>query len=126
VFLTAVIACAALSSCASSSVAMRYGDTVITNRMYYYWLTQYKSYFLSSFDGAEDTDTFWLGDAGNGMTTEEYLNGIVQMNIKKNLVCMKLFDDYHLELSDDAKTSIENDMKDFQVFNEWLVKGMNK
>ncbi|MFA6948801.1 MAG: hypothetical protein WCQ72_07455, partial [Eubacteriales bacterium] len=113
----AMLLCAALlvptlGSCAKSSVAMQYGDAVITDRMYSYWFKQYQDYFLSTVNGAEDTSEFWGSELEDGTTMGQYLADTVNENVKKNLVCMKLFDDFGLKLSDAAVESVDSDLGD--------------
>lgn len=110
--LCAVFMTAALASCTGSTAAMKLDNEVITDRMYYYWYKQYRDYFLSAVDGAEDTDEFWSSEISEGVTTEEYMTQIVNTNVMKNLVCMKLFRDYGLTLSSDATQSVEDDLAD--------------
>jgi len=103
-----------LTSCnsASGETAMSYGKSTVSEGMYRYWATQFKAYVMSSFSDASDTDSFWDSELENGMTMEEYTDAIVLANVKKNLVCMKLFDEYGLKLSDSAIASIDSDIAD--------------
>nr|MBQ4317712.1 hypothetical protein [Clostridia bacterium] len=108
-----IVIAAILASCSSSGeTAMSYGNQTVTDRMYRYWATQFKEYVMSSFSDSEDTDSFWNAQLENGMTMEEYADAIVLANVKKNLVCMKLFDEYSLKVSDEAYAAIDSDIAD--------------
>jgi len=110
-FLVCLLCVMPLVSCSSDKAAMTYGSSVVTERMYRYWATQFKQYVMESFAGSSDTDAFWSQDVG-GMTMEDYTNGIIQVNIKKNLVCMELFEEFGLTLSEDAVAAADADMAD--------------
>jgi len=99
-------------SCSSGDAAMTYGSSKITERMYRYWVTDFKAYVMQSFAGASDTAAFWQTEVSDGMTMAEYTNSIVNANIKKNLVCMELFEEYGLKLSGDALAAVDADMTD--------------
>ena len=102
-----------LVSCGSGQgIVMQYGPAQITEPMYRYWKTTFKEYILSSFSGAEDTAAFWNSEAAGGMNMQDYMEEIITGNIKKNLVCMKLFDDYKLKISAEDAAGIEADIAD--------------
>lgn len=112
VLVAAVLSALLLTACSAGGTAMSCGSAAISERVYYYWLSQYKSYFLSSFEGAADTEEFWKSEAAHGATMEEYLREIADINIKKNVVCLMLFDEYGLKLSETAAAAVEADMAD--------------
>ncbi len=91
---------------------MSYGKSEVGERMYNYWASQFKGYVLSSFSGASDTEEFWAATLDNGMTMEEYTDGIIQANIKKNLISMEWFDKYGLKLSDESLSAVDADIAD--------------
>lgn len=124
-----------LAGCAADPAALTYGESSITTNMYRYWLSSYKGTFMYTYTDMEDTDTFWDSVQQNGMTAEEYLNGIVLDNAKRNLVCADLFREYGLTLSDTALADIDTYIADLveqyadgsrRSFNQTLARfGVN-
>ena len=102
------------TSCASNKAVMKYDSAELSERIYSYWLRQYKSYFLNSADDMTDNDEFWtkpLND-GSDMTMEQYFTDLADINIKKNIVCLKLFDEYGLTVPDETYTRIDSEIQD--------------
>lgn len=103
-----------LYSCAGNVNIMTYGRSAISERIYNYWFTTYKAYFLSSIEETEDTEKFWTTkvNPGSDLTMDGYFKNIININVMKNLVCLKLFDDNNLKLPDDVYKKIGDDMND--------------
>ena len=101
-----------LAACGGPGVVMQFGSAKITEPMYQYWKTTFKEYILESFSDAEDTAAFWNREALEGVTMQEYMEEIITANIQKNLVCMKLFDDYKLTIPKETSDGIEADIAD--------------
>lgn len=95
-----------LAGCAKDPVAFSYNGTDISTNMYRYWLSSYKGTFMYTYTDMSDTDAFWDSVLYGDVTAEEYLNGAVTDNVKRNLVCLSLFEQYGLSLSDSAVTAI--------------------
>ncbi len=85
---------------------MSYGDYEITEAMYSYWLSRYKTLFLYSW--GKDTDSFWSTEAGDGQTYESFIMDYINGYAKKVLIAMKLFDDFSLSFADGLKSDIES------------------
>jgi PPIC-type PPIASE domain. len=102
------------SSCASSKTVMQYENAELSEHIYAYWLKQYKTYFLSSASDMTDTDEFWNKklNEDSDMTMEQYFTELADINIKKNLVCVKLFDEYGLTIPDETYDRIESEIQD--------------
>jgi len=102
------------SSCASNKTVMKYDGAELSERIYSYWLNQYKSYFLNSTYDMTDSDEFWTKELNDGtdMTMEQYFTDLADINIKKNVVSMKLFDDYGLTVPDETYARIDAEIQD--------------
>lgn len=97
------------------------GDTVmqlegykITEAMYSYWMSRYKTLFLNKFNDSKDTEEFWKSKTEDGITYEKYITDYINNYAREVLISMKLFDDYGLSFTADDKKKI----------NEY-IKGLN-
>ena len=124
------------SSCAADTVdVMRYGKSHITSNMYRYWLSSYKGTFMYTYSDMTDSAAFWDTVLYDDVTAEAYLNGAVEENVKRTLVCMELFRENGLKLSASAEEEIDSYIDELireraggskNVFNQELAKlGIN-
>ncbi len=98
-----------LTSCqAKSEAVLTYGDTVINENYFTYYLATYKSSFLSSYADVEDTNEFYELKLPNGQTGEEYLFDQTVHNVSMSLICAELFDKEGLALSDSVTKTIDS------------------
>ncbi len=103
-----------LTSCqAKSEPVLTYGDTVINENYFTYYLATYKSSFLSSYADVEDTNEFYSLMLPNGQTGEEYLFDQTVHNVSMSLVCAELFDKAGRELDDALVKSIDSYIDSF-------------
>lgn len=105
-----LIAVMLLSFCAcdGKNYAMKYDGVTLSQNEYLYWLSSYKSIFLSMYLGNQDTDEAWSAVISeSGATVEDLLNGIARDNIKNNVVCLSLFDKLGLKLDKSAALEVE-------------------
>ena len=124
-----------LSSCAADKAVMKYDEAELSEHIYSYWLHQYKAYFLNSTGDITDTDEFWASklNSESDMTMEQYFTDLADINIKKNLVAMKLFDEYGLKIPDETYDRIDSEIRDaidsynnINEFNKMLAEyGIN-
>ncbi len=108
--LAIVILFGTLTSCSKQAAIMTFKDSSITPNMYSYWLSTYKSQFLSYYNSSLDSDEFWDSYASDDMTTEQYASNLTNKNIKYILVGVQLFREYGLKLDNDVITSIDGDI----------------
>lgn len=109
--LTAALVFGMLISCAASTPAvMKYKDSSISASMYSYWLSTYKSSFLSYYNSSLDSDEFWSSPATDNMSAEEYALELINKNIKYILVGMQLFREYGLKIDSDTTAAINEDL----------------
>lgn len=96
-----------LAGCGEDPVALSYKGVDISTNMYRYWLSSYKGTFMYAYTDMNDTDAFWNSILFDNVTAEEYLNGAVVDNVKRNLVCLSLFEECGLSLSDSDLAGID-------------------
>lgn len=133
--LALVLMCGAFGSCAviKGDVVMRYGDYTITETMYSYWMSKYKTLFLYMYNNSKDTLSFWNTEIEEGNTYEDFIVGYIQNYAKQVLLSMYLFDEYSMSLTDDQKDGVEDYINDLieayggkNVLNETLAEmGLN-
>lgn len=87
-----------LCSCGNSRSAMKIGGTSFSEKVYAYYLTCYKQYWLSTF-GQSDAESFWSSEYG-GVRVDDYLQNVSDTAIKARLVSAYLFDFYKLQISE--------------------------
>ena len=106
----AIVMCIALlASCSKPVIAMEYKGENITMNMYSYWLSQIKSQYVSE---ANDTDEYWATKYSNGETYEQKMREIVDFNVKVNLVCMHLFNELGLKVSESEANELKTGLSD--------------
>lgn len=114
VLLCAVISAATFSACASEEkkIAMTYGQTEITEGMYSYWLSVYKTNFVYTFGGGNDTAEFWKSELEDGVTYADYAEGEIIKLIKYFAVGNELFREYGLKIDRDITDKINADIQE--------------
>ena len=113
-----LIAAASLISLAACSSkkgepVMTLGGSVVTDRMYEYWMCSYKASLMSQYSDAKDTADFWdmkLGDK----TAEDFFYELTYDYIESNLVCMYLFDKYSLEIDKEDRETAKSIIDDLE------------
>ena len=115
ILLTLLLLC--LSSCSGSRgpIAMQYEDTTVTEGMYLYYMSHYKSVFINNYSSVTDTAEFWASDLVEGMTAEEYFSEVIEENVKKNLAGAYLFDYMKLSFNSGMKDAVKDGIKDLCV-----------
>ena len=104
----------ALTSCqAKSEAVLTFGDTVINENYFTYYLATYKGSFLSSYADAKDTNEFYNLVLPSGQTGEEFLFDQTVHNVSMSLVCAELFDQAGLKLSDSLIKTIDSYVDSF-------------
>ena len=94
----------------SSEVVISASDTSsahITANMYNFWASTSKANFMYTYSDIEDTDEFWQSEYAEGETYADYLDSLVLEDIKTTAVCLMLYNEYRLSLSDSVKESVE-------------------
>ncbi len=117
--LAAVALCVSLlASCTgdSSEVVISCADTStadITANMYNYWASTSKANFMYSYSDIEDTDEFWQSKYEEGKTYAQYLDSLILNDIKTTAVCLSLYNEHRLSLSDSVKESIDAEINEY-------------
>ena len=100
--IAAVLLCAVFAlqfySCSKTKYAMKIGSTGFSERVYAYYMTCYKQYWISTF-GQSDDDSFWSAEY-DGININDYLQSVSETAIKARLVSAYLFDQYGLKLTE--------------------------
>lgn len=107
-----------LASCTgdSSEIVISASDTSsadITANMYHYWACTSKANFMYSYTDIKDTDEFWQSEYEEGKTYAQYLDSLVLDDIKTTAVCLALYNEHRLSLSDSVKDSIDSQINDY-------------
>ncbi len=106
--LTAVILITVLTSCAEESpAALTYGETVVTEAMYTYYVSTYKGRYIQSYSDITDTEEFWESDIG-GKSGEEMISELIYGNVAQNLVAAEEFRKAGLKLSSANEKEIDD------------------
>ncbi len=100
-----IVTCAACSAKESPAV-LTYGDTVITEAMYTYYVSTYKGRYIQAYSDISDSDDFWESDMG-GRTGEEIMQELVLGNVEQNLVASEEFRRAGLSLSAEETAAVD-------------------
>ncbi|MBE6671194.1 MAG: hypothetical protein E7593_03220 [Ruminococcaceae bacterium] len=98
-----------LSSCAKPEVAMEYKGSTITVNQYTYWMSLIKSSYVSA---SNDNAVYWDTEYSTGKTYEQKMKEIVDFNVKTNLICMHLFKELGLSISQSKLDQIDASIED--------------
>ncbi|MBE6599148.1 MAG: hypothetical protein E7638_06880 [Ruminococcaceae bacterium] len=110
----AILATSLLVSCQRTGEAvLSFGDSVITENQFAYYLATYKANYLTSYADMEDTKAFYSLELPNGMTGEEYLFSETVGNVAKSLVCAELFEENGLVLSSSVTDAVDSYIESF-------------
>jgi len=111
---SAILSALLLTSCkVSGEPVLTYGDTVINENFFTYYLATYKSSFLSTYADMEDTKEFYDLKLPNGQTGEEFLFDQTVNNVSMSLICAELFDKAGLTLSSAVTKTIDSYIDSF-------------
>lgn len=133
--LAAMLSVTLLSGCGviKGDTVMELNGYKITEAMYSYWMSRYKTVFLQTFNKSKDTESFWNSTAEDGRTYGEYVTDYVNDFAREVLISMKLFDDYGLTFTSDEKSTVTEYIRGLNsaygskaAFNEYLASyGLN-
>lgn len=84
----------------------------ITEDLYRYWLSYYKSYYDKYFYDIEDSEEGWQIKVSEDMTAEQYVKKMVDERMKLYVCALKLYDEYELELTSEAEAYIESTVEE--------------
>ncbi|MBE6632507.1 MAG: hypothetical protein E7623_07395, partial [Ruminococcaceae bacterium] len=109
-----VLTVAFLVSCSDKkkNAVMVYGDVYITEEMFSYWMSYYKTNLLRNYNSSLDTDEFWDGEMEDGQTVEKMTSEWAHDYIKSILVGMYHFDKNGLSISDELYSLIDQDIRE--------------
>lgn len=82
----------------------------ITANMYHYWASTSKANFMNSYTDIKDTEEFWQSEYEDGKTYAQYLDALVLEDIKTTAVCLSLYNEMRLSLTESQKQSIDREL----------------
>lgn len=134
VLLAVLMTALVLTSCAADTSApvMKYELTEVTENMYTYWTSVYKSYYLQLL-GGEDTEDYLTSeitvqnDQGEleETTVADYLGARIREIIESNCISLYLFDYYKLSLPSSVVSSV-NETVNAEIENAGGRKALNE
>lgn len=114
--LLAALICASapmgLTGCSTGKVVMSYGDSVITENVFQYYLSYYKNIYLQTYSDMKDNSTYYQTILPDGQTAEEYLFNMTVENVMLTLVCMEEFDKAGLTIADSVQADVDAYLQD--------------
>ena len=130
VLMTLLLLCACAAD--TSAPVMRYELTEVTENMYTYWISVYKSYYLKML-GGEDTETYLTSaftvqnDQGEleETTVGAYLGERIRDIINSNCISLYLFDYYKLSLPASVVSAV-NETVNAEIENAGGRKALNE
>ncbi len=96
----------------TGEVVMTYGDSVITENIFQYYLSYYKNIYLKTYSDMKDTAAYYQTVMPDGRTAEQVLFDMTVENVKMTLVCMELFGKEGLSVSTALQDDIDSYLKD--------------
>ena len=130
VWMTALV----LTSCAADTSApvMKYELTEVTENMYTYWTSVYKSYYLQML-GGEDTEDYLTSvitvqnDQGEleETTVADYLGARIREIVESNCISLYLFDYYKLSLPSSVLSAVD-EIVNAEIENAGGRKALNE
>lgn len=108
--LTAAAMLLCFTSCSLTEkqpAVMTYGESVITEGMYSYYVSTYKARYIQAYDDISDTDEFWDGDIGT-KTGEEVISELIYGNVAQNLVASEEFRRAGLTLTSEEEDAVDS------------------
>lgn len=88
-------------------VVMSYGESVITENVFRYYLSYYKNIYLKTYSDMKDEAAYYKTVLPDGRTAEEYLFDMTVENVQMTLVCMELFRQNGLAVSKAMEKDID-------------------
>lgn len=123
-----------LSACSADKTApvMTYRSASVSEAMYRYWMSAYKTYFLKALGGT-DTEEFlntpWTIETADGGTTDttvgQYIEDRILEIVKSNCISLYLFRSYGLSLSRSVKETVKSNV-DSEIENAGGRKALNE
>lgn len=111
------LACAAvltlsLSSCGEKKAAMTCGDTVITEGMYSYWLSAYKTNFVYTYGGGEDSAELWSSLTEDGVSFADYAEEKIFITVRNFAIACEQFRELGLKIDETVSDEINADISE--------------
>ncbi len=85
----------------------------ITANMYHYFASTSKANFMHSYTDIKDTEEFWSSEYEDGKTYAEYLDNLVLEDIKTTAVCLSLYNEMRLSLTESQREAIDKEIEGY-------------
>ena len=96
---------------------MTYGNSKITENVFRYYLAYYKGIYMDTYTDMKDTSAYYQTVLPDGQTAEEYLFNMTIENVMMTLICMELFEESGLQITDgieeEANAYIDNLVQEY-------------
>lgn len=101
--------------CQSKAAAvMTFKNNVIDENEYCYMLSNYKAVYLYNLFGlTADNQEIWTSKLSEDVTVNDYLTALANSTVLQTVLCLGLFDEYGLSLSDAEIANIEVQMQNY-------------
>ncbi len=100
----------------TAKAAISFGDVVINENIYCYWMSKYKAMYLYSMFGlTEDNADLWQYEYAEGISFGAFIGAMIVQNLMSNAVMLGLFDEYGLELTVEEQNSIDSAIQQLQA-----------
>ena len=114
VLLAVVVLVCMIASCGivTGETLMEYRGYEITEAMYSYWVSSFKTKFLATYSAESGSEEFWDTPLPSGGSYGSFFTDFVYDYAKRVLVSMYLFDELGLEFSDEIKAEVKQRVDD--------------
>ena len=102
---------ASLSSCGKRTIAMSCGDTEITEGMYSYWLSAYKTNFVYTYGGGSDNSTLRTATAADGESYADYAEDKILTTVRNFAIAVEQFRVLGLKIDSSISEQVNADIK---------------
>ena len=103
---------ASLSSCGKRTIAMSCGDTEITEGMYSYWLSAYKTNFVYTYGGGSDNSTLWTATAADGQSYADYAEDKILTTVRNFAIAVEQFRVLGLKIDSSISEQVNADISE--------------
>lgn len=97
-----------------ADAVMTFKNNVIDENEYCYMLSNYKAVYLYNLFGlTADNPEIWTSKLSEDVTVNDYLTALANSTVLQTILCLGLFDEYGLSLSDAEIANIEVQMQNY-------------
>ena len=101
-----------LSACGKKQTAMTCGDTEITEGMYSYWLSAYKTNFVYTYGGGSDSAELWRSEAPGGQSYADYAEERIRTTVRNFAIAVEQFRVLGLKIDSSVSAQVNDDINE--------------